>query len=118
MIVVSPVGGWLADTCGRRLPVAGLALVSLGTVPMAVAGTEILLPLLVVGLAFVGMGIGVARTWSAEHCTVESVAQAEAGVASGIYSTSRYLGYIGSAVLALGSWAVAAGSERPWPRYS
>jgi EmrB/QacA subfamily drug resistance transporter len=101
MIVVSPVGGWLADTCGRRLPtMAGLALVSLGTVPMAVTGAEILLPLLVVGLAFVGMGIGVA-TPGLQSTAVESVAQAEAGVASGIYSTSRYLGsIIGSAVLA------------------
>jgi MFS family permease len=101
MIVVSPVGGWLADTYGRRLPtMAGLALVSLGTVPMAVAGAEILLPLLVVGLAFVGMGIGVA-TPGLQSTAVESVAQAEAGAASGIYSTSRYLGSIvGSAVLA------------------
>lgn len=101
MIVGSPVGGWLADTYGRRLPtVAGLALLTLGTAPMAVAGAEIRLPLLVVGLGFVGTGIGMAMP-GLQSTAVESVGEDEAGVASGIYSTSRYLGSIvGSAMLA------------------
>ncbi|MBI3325759.1 MAG: MFS transporter [Nitrospinae bacterium] len=101
MIVVSPLGGRLADTFGRRLPAtAGLAVLTLGAVPLAVAGPEITLPPLVVGLVLVGCGIGMATPglWST---AVESVSREEAGVASGIYSTSRYLGsIIGSAILA------------------
>ena len=101
MIVVSPVGGRLADRFGRRLPTTvGLALLTLGTVPMAVAGAQVKLPPLVVGLAFVGIGIGLAMP-GLQSTAVESVREEEAGVASGIYSTSRYLGSIvGSALLA------------------
>jgi EmrB/QacA subfamily drug resistance transporter len=101
MIVVSPVGGRLADRFGRRLPATvGLALLTLGTVPMAVAGAQVRLPPLVVGLAFVGIGIGLAMP-GLQSTAVESVREEEAGVASGIYSTSRYLGSIvGSALLA------------------
>jgi EmrB/QacA subfamily drug resistance transporter len=101
MIVASPLGGWLADRCGRRLPtIAGLALLTLGALPMAVAGAEIMLPPLVLGLVFVGVGIGMAMP-GLQSTAVESVREEEAGVASGIYSTSRYLGSIvGSAILA------------------
>jgi len=67
---------------------------------MAVAGAEIMLPPLVAGLVCVGMGIGMAMP-GLQSTAVESVRKAEAGVASGIYSTSRYLGSIvGSAILA------------------
>jgi MFS family permease len=101
MIVVYPLGGRLADTFGRRLPtIVGLAVLTLGAVPLAVAGAEIMLPPLVVGLAFIGVGIGIA-TPGLQSTAVESVSIEEAGVASGIYSTSRYLGSIvGSAILA------------------
>jgi MFS family permease len=100
MIAVSPLGGRLADVFGRRLPTTvGLALLTLGAVPMAVAGAEIMLLPLVVGLTFVGLGIGIA-TPGLQSTAVESVSTEEAGVASGIYSTSRYLGSIvGSALL-------------------
>ncbi|MGH8070846.1 MAG: MFS transporter [Candidatus Entotheonellia bacterium] len=101
MIVVSPLGGRLADRFGRRLPtIAGLVFLTLGAVPMAVAGAEIRLPPLVIGLALVGAGIGIA-TPGLQSTAIESVSREEAGVASGIYSTSRYLGSIvGSAILA------------------
>jgi DHA2 family methylenomycin A resistance protein-like MFS transporter len=101
MIVVSPLGGRLADTFGRRLPtIVGLAVLTLGAVPLAVAGAEIMLPPLLVGLVLVGAGIGIA-TPGLQSTAVESVSIEEAGVASGIYSTSRYLGSIvGSAILA------------------
>jgi MFS family permease len=67
---------------------------------MAVAGAEIRLPPLVIGLALVGIGIGLAMP-GLQSTAVESVSREEAGVASGIYSTSRYLGSIvGSAILA------------------
>ncbi len=67
---------------------------------MAVAGAEVTMPVLIVGLAFVGLGIGLS-TPGLQTSAVESVREEEAGVASGIYSTSRYLGSIvGSAILA------------------
>ena len=67
---------------------------------MAVAGAEIMLPSLIISLVCVGTGIGMA-TPGLQSTAVESVPKAEAGVASGIYSTSRYLGSIvGSALLA------------------
>ena len=101
MIVASPLGGWLADRYGRRLPtIAGLALLTLGAVPMAMAGAEIMLSALVLGLVFVGIGIGMAMP-GLQSTAVESVHTAEAGGAAGIYSTSRYLGSIvSSAILA------------------
>jgi MFS family permease len=101
MIVVSPLGGWLADRYGRRLPTTvGLALLTVGALPLGVAGAAIMLPPLVVALACVGTGIGLAMP-GLQSTAVESVQSAEAGVAAGIYSTSRYLGSIvGSAMLA------------------
>ncbi len=101
MIIISPFGGQLVDKFGRRLPTTvGLALLALGAVPMAVDGAEVTMPVLIVGLAFVGLGIGLA-TPGLQTSSVESVREEEAGVASGIYSTSRYLGSIvGSAILA------------------
>jgi hypothetical protein len=115
MIVVSPLSGRLADRFGRRLPtIAGLALLTLGAVPMAVAGAEIRLPPLIVGLAFVGAGIGIAMP-GLQSTAVESVSGEEAGVASGIYSTSRYLGehrWVGHARRARGHWLRRRG--RSW----
>jgi EmrB/QacA subfamily drug resistance transporter len=101
MIVASPLGGWLADRWGRRLPtIAGLALLTLGTLPMAMAGADIMLPPLALGLVGIGIGIGMAMP-GLQSTAVESVHTADAGVAAGIYSTSRYLGSIvGSAILA------------------
>ena len=101
MIVGSPLGGRLADRFGRRLPTTvGLALLTLGTVPMAVAGAVIRLQPLVLSLACVGMGVGMAMP-GLQSTAVESVRKEEAGVASCVYSTSRYLGSIvGSTLLA------------------
>jgi DHA2 family methylenomycin A resistance protein-like MFS transporter len=101
MVIVSPFGGQLADRFGRRLPTTiGGAILALGALPMALAGVDITLPFLVAGLVTVGIGIGLS-TPSLQTTAVESVGKQEAGVASGIFSTSRYLGSIvGSAILA------------------
>ena len=108
MIVLSPSGGHLADRFGRRIPAAfGMGLMALGAVPTALFGAEIAVPPLLVGLALVGLGLGMA-TPAIQTSAVESVPANQAGVASGLYSTNRYLGSIvGSAVLAalLGSGA-------------
>lgn len=57
-------------------------------------------PILVVGLALVGVGLGLSRA-SIQATAVESISADHAGSASGTLSTSRYLGSItGEAVFA------------------
>jgi EmrB/QacA subfamily drug resistance transporter len=101
MAIVSPLGGRLIDRFGRRAPTAaGLGMLTLGVLPLVVTGPQVTLPVLVVGLILIGVGIGIA-TPGLQTTAVESVSKDEAGVASGIYSTSRYPGSIvGSAILA------------------
>ncbi len=100
MIIIVPFGGRLADRFGRRLPtMVGLALMTLGTLPIALIGTRIALPSLVGGLALVGIGLGLSMP-GLQTTAVESVSGKEAGVAAGVYSTSRYIGSIlGAAIL-------------------
>ena len=108
MVIVSPLGGHLVDRFGRRLPTTvGLALLIPGALPIALAGTDVTIPILVLGLALVGAGIGLSSP-GLQTTAVESVDQNDAGVASGVYATSRYLGsIIGSALL-----AAVLGAER------
>ena len=110
LIVLGPFGGMLADKFGRRLPtVVGMAILTLGTVPIALAGAEVALPTLIGSLATVGIGLGLA-TPGLQTTSVESVSQDLAGMASGVYSTSRYFdSIVGSAILA--GLAGAYGSE-------
>lgn len=99
-MVFAPLGGFLADRWGRRRPaVGGLLLLTLGLFPLALAGSGVALPMLVGSLSVAGIGLGLA--WSGiQTSAVEAVEPRQAGVASGIYSTSRYLGSIvGSGVL-------------------
>ena len=67
--------------------------------PIALLGPSIALPVLVGGLAFFGAGLGLSMP-GLRTTAVESVSAKEAGVAAGVYSTSRYLGSIlGAAIL-------------------
>jgi EmrB/QacA subfamily drug resistance transporter len=55
MAVVSPLGGRLTDKFGRRAPsMAGLSMLTMGVLPVAAAGTQVALPVLVVGLILIG----------------------------------------------------------------
>jgi len=96
----SPLGGRLSDYSGKRLPnLAGLMLLTLGLLPLAALGEEIELPTLVILLALVGTGIGFCSV-SLQTAAIESVKIGQTGVASGISSTSRYLGsIIGSGII-------------------
>ena len=101
MLFMTPVGGRLADRLGRRAPTfAGLVMLSLGAFLIAAGGEDIDLTILVIGLAIVGIGVGL--SWPGLLTTaVESVGAGQTGAASGLYSTSRYFGSIvGSAILA------------------
>ena len=101
MFVASPVGGALADRWGRRRPaLLGLSLLVAGTLLLAVAGSDISIRVLVGALMLVGLGIGTG-TAALQTTAVEAAPARDAGMASGVYTTSRYLGSIvGSALLA------------------
>lgn len=99
--VVSPMAGRAADRLGRRTPaVFGAAMMIVATVPLAIEGASISVPLLIVALTLFGVGFG-AATPVLQTSSVEAVEPGRAGAASGVYSTSRYFGSIvGSAILA------------------
>ena len=101
-VVCTPLGGRLADRWGRRWPtVAGLSLLTLGLWVVTGIGTEIALPVLVVGLGLAGIGLGLSSA-GMQTAAVESVPSRDAGPAAGIFSTSRYIGSItGSSALPL-----------------
>ncbi|MDQ6833293.1 MAG: MFS transporter, partial [Chloroflexota bacterium] len=101
MVVCSPLGGRLADRVGRRWPtVIGLVLLTLGVLPLALASGGIAIPLLLGGLGVAGIGLGLSSA-GMQTAAIESVGPREAGVASGVFSTSRYFGsIIGSSILA------------------
>lgn len=86
-------GGRLADRLGRRFPsVLGHAIAGAALVPLVIGGTDapaILLPLL--GVAGFGFGLTSATL---QTSAVEAVPPVQAGLASGLFSTSRYVGSI------------------------
>ena len=97
----SPLGGRLAERLGARVPgVVGLALLTASLVPLALAPATISRPALVATLISAGIGLGLSSA-PLQAAALESVDATRAGVASGIFSTSRYLGSItGTALLA------------------
>lgn len=101
MVICSPLGGRLADRIGRRWPTAiGLTLLTLGVLPLALVGSEIAVLVLLGSLGLAGVGIGLS-TAGMQTAAIEAVSPREAGVASGVFSTSRYFGSItGSSILA------------------
>lgn len=113
--VFSPLGGRLSDRIGRRLPsVAGIALLTLGVLPLAILSDRVNIPLLVACLSLAGIGLGLS-TVSLQTSVLESVKLQQAGLATGISSTSRVLGSIvGSSILAqvLGSGPIEVANFR------
>ena len=100
-ILVAPLGGRLGDRLGHRIPaVAGHALATAGLVPLAL-GADAHAGALLGCLAVAGVGFALSMA-PLQTSAVEAVEPAQAGVASGLFSTSRYLGSI------VGSMALAA----------
>ena len=99
-VALAPVGGRLADRLGRRIPaVAGCVLLTIALVPLAIA-PGIATAGLFVCLAVAGAGTGLSAA-AMQTAAVEAVDERQAGVAAGLYSTSRYIGsFAGSIALA------------------
>ena len=99
MIAVAPVGGRIADRRGHRLPaVSGLALLTVAGVALAGMGAEPAAAGLAAALLLAGIGLGLSGA-AVQTAAIESVAPRDAGVAAGLFSTARYAGSIGSALL-------------------
>jgi MFS family permease len=99
MFCLSPVGGWLSDRAGRRAAaVIGLALLTAGLLPLAMTGEDVAGELLLGSLGVVGAGLGLSNA-AVQAAGVEALEPRHAGVASGIFSTGRYLGGIAAASL-------------------
>lgn len=93
-VVLAPVGGRLADRAGRRWPsVAGHTLFAAGALVLMAAPAA-----LIPGLFTCGVGLGL-LAGGLRAAAVETVEPERAGVASGIFSTSRYAGGIVGALL-------------------
>lgn len=104
----SPFGGRLAERLGARTPgVVGLTLLTVSLVPLALAPATISRAALVATLIGAGVGLGLSSA-PLQAAALESVEVSAAGIASGIFSTSRYLGSITGTALLAGPLAPAA----------
>jgi MFS family permease len=108
MFASSPIGGRLTDRHGARLPAgAGLALMTVGLLPFALAVAHLSGVAIVLALVGVGAGLGLA-TVPLQAAAIEAVEPSMAGLASGMFSTSRYLGSITGISLLAGPLEPAA----------
>ncbi|GAA0618102.1 MFS transporter [Sporichthya brevicatena] len=109
--IFAPIGGRLADRYGRRAPAMGgcvvLAVAMGGMVPLDLHENVVLTAVLL-GLAGMGLGLSTSAIVTAG---AEALPAAQAGVAAGVSSSSRYLGSIlGTSLLAV---LVDSGTGRP-----
>lgn len=99
MVVASLVAGRLTDRIGARLVAVGGTLASLGAVGLLAATDLSSLRSLVLPLAALGVGVGLA-TPAAQSASLAAVTRERSGAAAGIGSTMRYLGgVVGVALL-------------------
>ncbi|HET7034472.1 MAG TPA: MFS transporter, partial [Thermomicrobiaceae bacterium] len=99
MVIFSPLGGRLADGRGFRLPAAlGASLILLGLLPLLAISTTWGWPMYLGALILIGTGTGLA-TAPIQASALLAVPAAQAGQASGFYSTMRYLGSIAGSTL-------------------
>ena len=99
MIALAPFGGRLADRRGHRLPAGtGLTLLTVSTALLAAMGAAPSAAGLGCALLLGGIGLGLANA-AVQTAAIEAVAPRHAGVAAGLFSTARYGGSIGSALL-------------------
>jgi MFS family permease len=111
MLFLGPVGGALGDRRGRTVPIViGLGILVVGCTVLALGAATT--ALLVGGPLVMGVGMGLSGA-SLQAAALESVPQAVAGSAAGLYSASRYVGSIVGS-LAIGATGVTGvASARP-----
>ena len=98
MILLSPVGGRLADRWGRRrLALVGGALLAGSLAPFLGLDATWSVGLTGTLLALVGCGLAL-QTPAIQAAAVEAIPEGQAGQASGVFSASRYLGGIAGSV--------------------
>ena len=90
--LAAPLGGRLADACGRRATAAaGSLILASGLLPVAILGDGLNLQVMAAGLVLAGAGLGLSST-AIQMSGIESVAAGESGSAAGLLATSRYVG--------------------------
>ena len=101
MALLAPLGGRLADRWGRRrVALVGGGLTAAALAPLIWLGAGLTGLALALPLAVAGCGLAL-QAPAIQASAVEAAPASEAGMASGVFSTSRYLGSIvGSAALA------------------
>jgi EmrB/QacA subfamily drug resistance transporter len=112
-VLIAPRAGALADRFGERLlVVTGMALIAAGMGGLAFAGTGTPDLVLVVPIVLSGIGCGLAIP-AVTKAVVSSVALADIGTASGVYSTARQLGGAFGVAVAGAVFATAGGYASP-----
>jgi MFS family permease len=95
----------MSDRLGRRaMARGGLVLLGGAMLSLALAGRDLSVPLLVGSLLCAGAGLGLSNP-PIQAAGIETLDPSDAGVASGLFSTGRYLGGIAAASLVAASVA-------------
>jgi EmrB/QacA subfamily drug resistance transporter len=107
-LAVTPLGGRLVDRAGARAPaVGGLVGLAAALVPLALAPAGLSAFAIAACLAAAGAGLGLASS-ALQVAAVSAAEVRDAGVAAGLFSTSRYAGSIVGTALLAGPLAPAA----------
>lgn len=105
MVLLAPPAGRLSDAVGARVPaVVGAALAAAGIVVFALSKTELSTLRAILGLLLLGAGFGLAGP-SVQRAALEEAPPRAAGLAMGLFTSSRYLGGIVGAALLSASFA-------------
>jgi EmrB/QacA subfamily drug resistance transporter len=93
--IMSPIGGRISDTAGRRLPALAGSIVVVGAMVVLLFGIQEDSSLLFLGIALGVLGLGMGLSFGpASTAAIESVSRELAGTASGTNSMMRYVGSI------------------------